>query len=304
MAVLTNAAFLSKWSSLFADNSTRDISEQDLRDFRQDIADSFLNITDGGTISANIGIRVTPTAALHVKTASSSIMKLERDSTVGVYGLEQAASSIGLYDHTNSAYRWRVTSATLLLNESTGGVAIGRSSATAKLHLPAGTATANTAPLKLTTGTALTTPEDGALEYHSSHLYFTIGSTRYQLDQQGGTSGTYTPTITNTANLDTTTSLGAQYIRVNNVVHVSGAFTADVTASGTFTDLRLTLPVASNLGSQFHCSGVVNSQSLVPADNIGGAIEGDTTNDEARVVFYSSGTGARTYYFTFTYRVI
>jgi hypothetical protein len=50
----------------------------------------------------------------------------------------------------------------------------------------AGTTSANTAPIKLTSGTAMTTPEDGAIEYHSSHLYFTIGSTRYQLDQQGG----------------------------------------------------------------------------------------------------------------------
>ena len=58
---------------------------------------------------------------------------------------------------------------------------------TAKLHLAAGSATSNTAPLKIDTGTALATPEDGAMEYHSSHLYFTIGSTRYQLDQQAGT---------------------------------------------------------------------------------------------------------------------
>lgn len=63
----------------------------------------------------------------------------------------------------------------------------GITSPTARLHLPAGTATASTAPLKFTTGTALTAAEDGAMEYHTSHLYFTIGSTRYQLDQQGYT---------------------------------------------------------------------------------------------------------------------
>lgn len=73
---------------------------------------------------------------------------------------------------------------------STGNIGIARPTPTARLHLPAGTAAANTAPVKLTPGVALTTPEDGALEYHSTHLYFTIGSTRYQLDQQG---------ITNTA---------------------------------------------------------------------------------------------------------
>jgi hypothetical protein len=69
------------------------------------------------------------------------------------------------------------------------GIGLGSTLPTAQLHIAAGTATANTAPIKLNTGTALTTPEDGALEYHSSHLYFTIGSTRYQLDQQSGGGG-------------------------------------------------------------------------------------------------------------------
>jgi hypothetical protein len=46
MSALSKTAFLSKWAGLFADNTSRDISEEDIRDFRQDIADSFLNIVD------------------------------------------------------------------------------------------------------------------------------------------------------------------------------------------------------------------------------------------------------------------
>lgn len=46
MSNLSKSAFLSKWNSLFADNSTRDITEEDLRDFTTDIKDSFLNILD------------------------------------------------------------------------------------------------------------------------------------------------------------------------------------------------------------------------------------------------------------------
>lgn len=71
---------------------------------------------------------------------------------------------------------------------STGKIAIGfgNTIGTARLHIAAGTATAGTAPIKLNSGTPLSTTEDGVFEYHSSHLYFTIGSTRYQLDQQGG----------------------------------------------------------------------------------------------------------------------
>lgn len=68
---------------------------------------------------------------------------------------------------------------------STGIYAGGITTPTARIHVAAGTASAGTSPIKLTSGTALTTEEDGSIEYHSSHLFFTIGSTRYQLDQQG-----------------------------------------------------------------------------------------------------------------------
>lgn len=46
MAQLSKTAFLSKWATLFADNTTGEISEQDVRDFRQDVSDSFLSISD------------------------------------------------------------------------------------------------------------------------------------------------------------------------------------------------------------------------------------------------------------------
>jgi hypothetical protein len=49
----------------------------------------------------------------------------------------------------------------------------GSTSATALLHLAAGTATASTAPLKFTSGTNLATPEAGAVEYDGSLKYFT-----------------------------------------------------------------------------------------------------------------------------------
>jgi hypothetical protein len=48
----------------------------------------------------------------------------------------------------------------------------------AYVHIGAGTATAETAPLKLTAGTNLTTPENGAFEFDGSFLYFTIGGVR------------------------------------------------------------------------------------------------------------------------------
>lgn len=56
-------------------------------------------------------------------------------------------------------------------------------SPTAGLLLGAGTSTSGTAPLKLTAGTILSFPEDGAIEYDGTDYYITAGSTRYTLSK-------------------------------------------------------------------------------------------------------------------------
>jgi hypothetical protein len=71
-----------------------------------------------------------------------------------------------------------------------GNVGIGVNNPTASLHLDAGSATASTAPLKFTSGTLLSTPETGAVEFDGTHYYGTISGTRYQLDQQKGNDST------------------------------------------------------------------------------------------------------------------
>ncbi len=70
------------------------------------------------------------------------------------------------------------TTEAVRIQDSTGNVGIGVTSPTAVLHLKAGTATQYTAPIKLTAGVLLTTPELGTLEYTddgtTGHLYFTL----------------------------------------------------------------------------------------------------------------------------------
>ena len=61
---------------------------------------------------------------------------------------------------------------------STGKIGIFTVAPTARLHLPAGTATANTAPLKLTTGTLNTTAEEGAIEYNNTFHVTNSDATR------------------------------------------------------------------------------------------------------------------------------
>lgn len=62
-----------------------------------------------------------------------------------------------------------------------GRTGIGNFVPTAMLHLKPGSSDANTAPLKLTAGTSLTTPENGAVEYDGTNYYATSGATRYTL---------------------------------------------------------------------------------------------------------------------------
>jgi hypothetical protein len=59
-----------------------------------------------------------------------------------------------------------------------GKVTLDGSAPTASLTLPAGTATASTAPLKLTSGTLVTTPEAGAFEFDGTDLFFTPSAAR------------------------------------------------------------------------------------------------------------------------------
>jgi hypothetical protein len=91
-----------------------------------------------------------------------------------------------------------------------GSITLTGSAPTAKLHLPAGTATAGTAPLKLNSGTNLTNPEAGAVEFDGTNLYFTPSSTRRTvafLDSPTFTGTPLAPTAcagTNTTQIATT----------------------------------------------------------------------------------------------------
>lgn len=62
-------------------------------------------------------------------------------------------------------------------SDSRVGVGNGMTSPTAILHLKAGTATASTSPLKFTSGTNLTTPEAGSVEYDGTNLFQTNSTT-------------------------------------------------------------------------------------------------------------------------------
>jgi hypothetical protein len=104
-----------------------------------------------------------------------------------------------------------------------GRVGIGVGAPTGFLHLRPGTA--NNPSLMINAGTLTTTPLNGAIENDGTHLYYTSDGTRYQLDQQPGTSvlrGTLTydfPAVTN--NSSTTANITVMGAAVGDMVLIS-----------------------------------------------------------------------------------
>ena len=97
---------------------------------------------------------------------------------------------------------------------------MGVSSPTAVLHLKAGSTSANTAPLKFTSGTNMTTPEDGAVEYNGTDYFVTAGSTRYTLMKA----------LNGSATLDFPSTSPNTYSDLT--ITVTGASTGDVVSLG------------------------------------------------------------------------
>lgn len=128
------------------------------------------------TIGTTGGVR------LDLNAPSSNI--LSRVSFVVGAGIDFGnAVSLDVYKSasgTANIQNWRSSGGTVLANvNQSGRFFIGSStSATALLHLDAGTTAASTAPLKFTSGTDLTSAEAGAFEYNGTRLAFSPSTTR------------------------------------------------------------------------------------------------------------------------------
>lgn len=274
-------------------------------------ASTTIATTGGGTGNlgsflqeVGIGDRIAASSAPTVYgtvTAIASNTSLTSDTALGD-GTTQS------YTVKRSIARWENASGTtkLVMNDL-GYIGLGVTNPSSYLHIAAGTATAGTAPLKLTSGTNLTAAEAGAIEYDGTELYFSPSTTRRKLGivtagSSTMASGVYTPTRSAEANMDANvTMFEAQYMQVGNTVTVSGRFTADPTLAATATSFEMTLPVASNIGAVEDCSGTANCGTVA---GMGAAIEGVAANDTMKVKWVSSDITSQSWSFTATYQVI
>jgi hypothetical protein len=117
--------------------------------------------------------------------------------------------------------------------------------------------------------------------------------------QQTTASGTYTPTWTGLANVDSVTAFSCQYMRVGDTVTVSGWVTINATVDNTATSLSFSLPINSD-------TSVVNRLNGTGVEQGGGVaacLSGYATNFGEFEVLPSVDTSVN-YSFHFTYRIV
>lgn len=135
-----------------------------------------------GSGTGNVGIGTSAQITkLRVKPDSAndgvSIEGFNTAATRGFFGLDSSGGGlIYLLDSVGTQIVQISTQGVTYFNS--GNVGIGTVTPTAVLAIKAGTAAANTAPLKLIAGTNLTTPENGAIEFDGTNLYITIAGIR------------------------------------------------------------------------------------------------------------------------------
>lgn len=188
-----------------------------------------------GTAAGNNMVRVTPILAVSAGTVTQSALYVNptynytaavTGTIRGIYYNPVLTSLTGM-----THIGLETVSGNTLLNTTSGSVGIGLTSISAVLHLKAGTASASTAPLKFTSGTNLTTVENGAVEYDGTDYFVSAGGTRQSIckgnfgshSQVGAATTTFTvtfggtqPNATYKVNVTPTNLLSAALFYVTN----------------------------------------------------------------------------------------
>jgi hypothetical protein len=114
-------------------------------------------------------------------------------------------------------------------------------------------------------------------------------------------SGTYTPTGFAGLNVSVVTPQTAQYIRIGNIVTVSGTVGAVPTLANTSSKFTLSLPFSSNLAFSQQAAG---SGATLASDPKACHVYGDTSLDRVQFSFSPATASAQSIAYTYTYQVL
>ncbi|TSA62253.1 MAG: hypothetical protein D4R41_01850 [Sediminibacterium sp.] len=114
-------------------------------------------------------------------------------------------------------------------------------------------------------------------------------------------SGTYTPTLAGVYNVTSTAAFPSQYMRVGNVVTVSGVVSAKATAANTWTRVSISLPINSNFDWSYRAGGGGGAGST---GNVCSIQAGASTSLVYLDVYPPSTTLTYDYHYSFTYTIM
>lgn len=116
-------------------------------------------------------------------------------------------------------------------------------------------------------------------------------------------SGTYTATITDSANTSARTAFQSQWTRVGNVVTVSGVVDIDPTNTATATIIKMTLPIASNFTAKGNCRGTATAEGIAGQSAAILETTAYATSDFAIIKWISADVTNQPMSFEFTYLI-
>jgi hypothetical protein len=210
------------------------------------------------------------------------------------YNLDPIFRRSGTNVFTYSANLWQTNSG---INFQADGGTLYVNGTTDRVSIKAGTAP--THDLTVNGSVRLTVINNGAQT--DSVLVKNGGEIKAIAPMSATSDGTYTPTLTNTTNITSSTANVTGYYRVGNRVTVYGTVSVTPTTELLYCELQMSLPVASNFAQTFQLGGSGALKDYKAAVSIDASV----ANDRAVLGFitpFDSASGIIT--FQFSYSVI
>ena len=152
-------------------------------------------------------------------------------------------------------------------------------------------------PNSPTNGQTFTPAGGPTYTYDSAGTKWTVGQISATVPIS---TGSYTPTVSAGTNVAATTALNTQYLRVADVVTVSGQCDIDPISLAATTTFGVSLPIASDFTGALNCQGVMTAPGFTET----GYVTADVTNNQASLTFQSATQNNHVVAFIFLYRVL
>jgi hypothetical protein len=198
------------------------------------------------------------------------------------------AGVLGEYTITGSGNVVMSTSPTLVTPSFTTGFKIGGAAASRKMLVGNGT-------------NYVASTETWAVPGTSGNVLQSDGTNWTSVTPTIVLSGTFTPSPTNDVNLDAFTAYECQYLRVGDVVNVSGKISLDASSSATTTSIELDLPFVSTFTNDREAAGTGWSSEITGAGFQISSVGSLTT---VKISFISLDAATHEYSYHYTYRII